>query len=211
MPAKKTSPADERRKEVLEFLGRDFGEAFNELREYDARIWDVTKFTFGELLVSIGAVWTIFSIATGQNPPGLLANRWELVGAIILIVSFLFSFLAVQVILRTRTYFVTTARYINAQRHFFFYELKPPVYPDLTKYYTRINEPKFFDFDSTELWSVYFIILVSSAVFGFGIGLLAHYLTLPGMPAFLLGAGVFLAASILEIVYASRYLSKKEK
>jgi len=211
MPDKKAKPADERRKEVLDFLGKDFDQAFSELREYDGRIWDVTKFTFGELLVSIGAVWTIFSIATAEKAPALLANRWELVGAIILIVSFLFSFLAVQVILRTRTYFVTTARYINAQRHFFFYELKPPVYPDPTKYYTRINEPKYFDFDSTELWSVYTIILVSSAVFGFGIGLLAHYLALPGMPAFLLGAGVFLAASVGEIVYASRYLSKKEK
>jgi len=207
---KQAKSTEDHRKEVLDFLSADFGEAFSQLREYDTRIWDVTKFTFLELLAGIGAVWTIFTVANGDKAPAPLTPVWELVGAILLIISFLFSFLAVHLVLRTRVYFVRVARYINAQRHFYF-SLDPSVYPNESKYYTRFDKPEYNDADSTELWSVYAINVVSSFVFGLGVGLLANYFKMPNVPSIVLGIVVWLVFTVLEVTYSHWYLSREDK
>ncbi len=103
-----------------------------------------------------------------------------------------------------------TARYINAQRGFFFGQL-PPVYPNTSKYYTHADQPAYFDADSTELWSVYTIEVVSSFVFGFGVGLLAHFFGAPEMAAILAGLGVWLISAGGQLAFSAWYLRTKEK
>jgi hypothetical protein len=206
-----TISQDEERKEVMTFLGKDFDQAFSMLREYDGRIWEITKFSFLQLVASIGAVWTIYSFAHAKEPPAMPSNLWELISAILLIISFLFSFLGIQLILRTRVYFVRTARYINGQRGFFFSK-NPPIYSNPSNYYKDPAMPLYYEIGSSELLSAYTIIVVSAFVFGFGIGLLTHYFNLlMEVPAIVLGIMVWLVMAVVEFRYAGSYLSGKDK
>lgn len=199
---------DEYHKEAISFLGRDYGEAFSQLREYDNQIWEITKFSFLQLVGSIGAVWAVFSLANGKDAPPILTVQWELVGSIILIISFLFSMLAVQYIMRIRVYFAATARYINDHRNFFLSTI-PIGFRNRSGYYMTYQYPKAFDKGSTQLLSTYFISVVSSFNLGFGIGLLANYLKMPEINALILGIVVWLVSGALEIAYAVYYLKSK--
>lgn len=199
---------DEYRKEAVGFLARDYGEAFSQLRAYDSQIWEITKFSFLQLLASIGAVWTVFSLANGKDAPAILTSQWVLVSAIILIISFLFSLLAVQFILRIRVYFAVTARYINEHRNFFLSTI-PIGFRNQSGYYNNYKYPKAFDVGSTQLLSTYFISMVSTFVLGFGIGLLANYLKMPETDALILGIVVWLISGILTIGYSVHYLKSK--
>ena len=203
-----SNQGDEYHKESINFLGRDYGEAFSQLREYDKQIWEITKFSFLQLVGSIGAVWAVFSLAFGEHAPPILASQWELVGAVILIISFLFGLLAVQIILRTRVYFAVIARYINEQRGFFLSTV-PLGFRNRSGYYTNFQFPKAFDAESTQLLSAYVISIVASFVAGFGSGLLASYLGMPEGNAILLGIAVWLITGAFEIVYAVSYLKSK--
>ncbi len=199
---------DAYQKEAISFLARDYGEAFSQLREYDKQIWEITKFSFLQLVGSIGAVWAVFLLANGKDAPSILTGQWELVGSIVLIISFLFSVLAVQYILRIRVYFAATARYINDHRNFFLSTI-PMGFSNRSRYYMNYRFPKAFDRGSTQLLSAYFISIVSSFILGFGIGLLLDYLKIPGVNALILGIIVWLVSGTSEIVYAVYYLSSK--
>lgn len=201
----------EYRKEAVAFLSRDYGEAFLQLRAYDSQIWEITKFSFLQLLGSIGAVWAVFSLANSKDTPAVLTSQWELVSAIILIVSFLFSLLAVQFILRIRVYFAITARYINDHRNYFLTAM-PVGFRNRSGYYDNYKFPKAFDAGSTQLLSTYFINTVSAFVLGFGVGLLANYLKIPEIQALMIGIGVWFISGVLMIGYSVYYLkSKKDK
>lgn len=200
---------DEYRKEAIRFLGRDFGESFTQLREYDRQLWEITKFSFLQLVGSIGAVWAVFSLASGKDAPTMLTSLWKLVGSIILIISGLFGLLAVQYILRQRVYFVATARYINDHRDFFLSTM-PIGFRNRSKYYTNYKQPKAFDKGSTQLLSTYFICVVNSLVFGFGVGLLAHYLGMAPASAAILGVVIWLASATLEIAHSVIHLRSKQ-
>ena len=199
---------DEYHKEAISFLGRDYGEAFTQLRAYDKQLWEIAKFSFLQLVGSIGAVWAVFSLANGKDAPSILAAQWELVGSIMLITSFLFSILAAQYIVRTRVYFAATARYINDHRNFFLSTI-PIGFRNRSGYYTNYQFPKAFDRGSTQLLSAYFINVVSSFILGFGVGLLAHYLGMTAEVASILGIVVWLISGTLEIAYAVHYLQSR--
>jgi hypothetical protein len=201
---------EQKRKDLIDFLGQDFTEAYTLLRNYDSRIWEMTQFCFLQFMGSIGAVWTIFSFANGKDAPAILTDQWELVSAILLIVSFLFSLLAVQWILRTRVYLVRQAKYIDNLRRFYFAN-NPTGFENTTQYYAQPEKQKHFDADSTELHSVYFINLVSGFVLGFGIGLLAHYLGAPVFNSLYLGIAVWVSASAIKIGYSILYLVRKDR
>jgi hypothetical protein len=199
---------EEYHKEAIGFLGRDYGEVFSQLREYDKQLWEITKFSFLQLVGSIGAVWTVFALANGKEAPAVLKTQWELVGAIILAISFLFSLLAVQYIVRIRVYFAATARYINDYRGFFLSTM-PVGFRNRSGFFANHQYPKAFDQGSTQLLSTYFISVVSSFNLGFGAGLLAHYVGMAGTNALILGIVVWLVSCALEILYAIYYLMSK--
>ncbi len=162
---KKPDREEEYRKEAISFLGRDFDQAFDQLRAYDAQIWEILKYSFGQLLGSIAAVWAIFSFATATEAPSIMSNLWKPVGATILVISFLFGLMAVQLIVRNRGYFAETARYINEQRSFFF-SSRPMGFKNLTDYYTDYSQPKRFNAGSTQVLYVYVIAFISSILLG---------------------------------------------
>lgn len=199
---------DEYHKEAISFLGRDYSEAFSQFRAYDKQIWEITRFSFLQLVGSIGAVWVVFMLANGKDAPLILTMHWKLVGSIILIISFLFSLLAVQYIMRIRVYFATTARYINDHRNFFLSTL-PIGFRNRSRYYANYQYPKAFDRGSTQLLSTYFISVVSSFNLGFGIGLLASFLGMTEVNASILGIIVWLVSSTVEITYAIYFLKSK--
>lgn len=199
---------DEYHKEAISFLERDYSEAFTQFREYDNQVWEITKFSFLQLVGSIGAVWTVFALANGKDAPSILTRQWKLVDSIILIVSFLFSMLAVQYIVRIRVYFAATARYINDHRSFFLSTM-PIGFCNRSRFYTNYEYPKAFDKGSTQLLSTYFISVVSSFNLGFGVGLLANYLGMAETNALIFGIAIWLVSGALEIAYAVYYLKSK--
>jgi len=197
----------EYRKESIDFLRRDYGEVFSQLREYDKQVWEITKFCFLQLVGSIGAVWAVFSLASAEDAPNILNIHWELVSSIILIISFVFSLLVVQYIMRTRVYFSTAARYINDHRDFFLSSM-PLGFSNRSGFYKTYNYPKSFDKGSTQLISIYFVSVISSFNFGFGIGLLVNYLRLPIDPI-VLGILIWLVFSFLLVSYTVFCLKAK--
>jgi len=207
---KKSDQADEYDKEAISFLGRDYGEAFSQLRAYDAQIWEILKYSFGQLIASIAAVWVIFTLANGENPPAILSNIWKLVSAIILMISFAFGVLAIQLILQNRVYFTDVARYINDQREFFL-SSKPAGFSNRSEYYTDWHKPKPFDFNSTQFLSVIVIALISSILLGFSGGLIGFYIGLQDVFSILIGAAVVVVSLTITIFCSIHYLKAKKE
>lgn len=202
-----TKPADEYTKESIAFLGRDYGQIFDQLRYYDTQMWDIFKFSFGQLIASIAGVWAVFSLAHGENAPVILTANWKLVGAVILIISFIFSLLAVQLIMRNRVYFSAAARYINDQRGFFL-NGKPLGFSNRSKYYTDHTLPKPFDKDSTQYVWVRVLNWIGALLLAFGGGLLAGYIN--AYVAFGFGLLVWVVAGYLSDKYTREYLEEKK-
>ena len=200
--------SEEYKKEAINFIGRDYAEVFQQMRKYDDEIWDITKFSFLQLVGSIGATWAIFSLAYSKDADPLLGTLWEVVGAMILLISFLFGLLAVQFILRIRVYFVVTARYINEQRGFFL-SSRPVGLSNRSGFYMNRYYPKAFDPGSTHLLAVYIISLICSLLFGLGIGLMLHYFGMAIVRATLTGIVAWMLMSLLSIGYGIYYLRSK--
>ncbi len=200
--------SEEYKKEAINFIGRDYAEVFQQLRKYDDEIWDITKFSFLQLVGSIGATWAVFSLAYAKDADPILRTLWEVVGAIILFISFLFGLLAVQFILRIRVYFVFTARYINEHRDFFL-SSRPIGLSNKSGFYMNIHHPKAFDPGSTHLLAVYIISLICSLLFGLGLGLLLHYFGMPVVRATLTGVIAWMLMSLLSVGYGIYYLRSK--
>jgi hypothetical protein len=201
---------DEYLKESIKFLESDFSEANTHFRAYDAQIWEITKFSFLELIGSIGAVWTVFALTGSADAPDLIKPLWGLVGSIILILSYCFCGLAILYIMRIRVYFVRTAWYINDQRNFFLSTI-PIGFGNRSNYYTDYKSPEINDGDSTQLISTYFLSILSSFNLGLGIGLLLFYLKVLPVYALLIGMIAWIVVSIVEIRYVIVYLKRQGK
>jgi hypothetical protein len=206
---KKPDPADEYRKEAVSFLGRDYGEAFSQLRAYDTQIWEIMKYSFGQLVGSVAAVWVIFTLSNGANPPAILRDVWKLVSSIILMISFFFGLLAIQLILRNRVYYSAVARYINDQREFFF-SIKPIGFSNRSKYYTDWNKPEPFNASSSQILMVYVIALISALLLGLSAGLFGYYLDLKVEWAVIFGIVAWLNSFVGSTWYALQYLENKK-
>jgi len=149
-----------------EFLTHDFDQCNEQLRHYDNMSWDITKFSFVELLVGITAIWAIFGFAkTPENADSYLSHNYLIVIPIILGICYIFSLLASFLISRNRVYYAKAARYINEHRRFSL-ELKPLGFSNSSKFYTSIDEPHTFNTCSTHLVSLYVLQLISAILFG---------------------------------------------
>lgn len=203
-----TKPEQSYIKEAVAFMGRDYEQTFDQLRHYDDQMWDVFKFSFGQLVASIAGVWTIFALANGKEAPDILKEQWEVVGAALLIISFIFSILAVQLIMRNRVYFAAAARYINDQRGFFLAG-RPLGFGNRSNYFTDYTYPRSFDKDSTQYVWVVVLSLIGALQLGFGLGLLAEYLGMIIFGAILLGLLIWVISGAGIIGYTIIYLRNK--
>lgn len=134
----------------------DFQQAFYMLRHYDDVNWNLTKFAFGQVLVTLGACWTIFYKSSELQNNKVLQD-YSLIGmVIILLLSAGFSLMTIFAICKNRSYFVRVSRYINEHRHFAL-ECKKEVISNISKMWDNPNFPKVKDWCSTQMICLYLL------------------------------------------------------
>lgn len=139
-----------------QLLVNDFQQAFYMLRHYDEVNWNLTKFAFGQILVSLGACWTIF-YKSNELSTNIVLQDYSLIGmVIILLLSAGFSLMTILAICKNRSYFVRVSRYINEHRHFAF-ECKKEVFINISKMWNNPNFPKVKDWCSTQMICLYLL------------------------------------------------------
>lgn len=150
----------------MEFLKSDFDQSYQQLRHYDSLNWDITKFSFIQLLLSVSAIWGLYSFSQDtKNSHSFVTDNFNLIVPTIIGGSYVFSLLASFLISRNRVYFAKTARYLNEHRKFSLSQ-NPAGFKNYTKFYTNLNFPNAFNIWSTHLVCLYVIQIVSSVYFG---------------------------------------------
>lgn len=143
-----------------QLLIEDFSQSMEMHRHYDSLNWQITKFAFGEILVAIGACWTVFSLEATQAMP--LSLKW-FVMFLICLASWLFGLLSIYTIVKNRRYFVRTARHINELRHHVL-KRKPYGFENMAKFWEDSNYPKVRDWSSTQFISLYMMSVLAMSV-----------------------------------------------
>ncbi len=208
VPWEQRDPADapdDRLKAAIDFLAQDYDRVFEQMRKYDDQILDLTKTSFAQLVAVIGAVWVIYSFAFKDSPSEFYQNLWTLPSGILLIISFLFSLVVIQLILRNRVYFAAAARYINDHRDFYL-STKPLGFANRSGYYTDFTLPQPFNRSSSQYLFVVIITLASSFLLGLGAGLLAAYFGV--IPNIAIGLGIlsWIIVCVATTIYVEIYL-----
>jgi hypothetical protein len=146
-------------KEALRFLERDFNQCFQQMRHYDAQIFDILKFMFTAYSALIGIALGLyqFGIKEGKD---LAAPAVAMLAIGLIIGLFMFA-----LVVRNRVYFVQVARYINEQRGFFF-QFSPLGFKNKVKMYTNHMQPPYFNWRSSHSWLCYIISILNSILFG---------------------------------------------
>jgi adenylylsulfate kinase len=103
-PLKPTEPP-------LDYCGQllinDFTQSMYTHRHYDTMNWQITKFAFSEILVAIGACWSVFNWDLAKET---IPNLKWIVMLIICIASLFFGIISIITIVKNRVYFVRTSR-----------------------------------------------------------------------------------------------------
>lgn len=152
-------------------LIEDFSQSMEMHRHYDSMNWQITKFAFGEILVAIGACWSVFNWdLSNETIPNL---KW-LVMFIICLASWLFGILSIYSIVKNRYYFVRTARHINELRHHVL-QRKPYGFTNEANFWDDSTYPKVRDWSSTQFISLYIMSLMTMLVcFAMGYSILRY-------------------------------------
>lgn len=149
-----------------QILVNDFTQSMYTHRHYDSMNWQITKFAFGEILVAIGACWSVFNWdLTKETSPNL---KW-IVMFIICLASLVFGLMSIFTIVKNRVYFVRTARHINELRHHVL-SRQPYGFKNEAKFWEDPTYPSVRDKDSTQFVSIYMLVflnmfLAAAAVF----------------------------------------------
>lgn len=139
-----------------QLLVNDFQQAFYMLRHYDDVNWNLTKFAFGQVLVSLGACWTIYYKSCELTNNKVLQD-YSLIGMIlILLLSAAFSFMTIIAICKNRSYFVKVSRYINEHRYFTL-ACKRDIFSNISKIWNNPKYPKVKDWGSTQMICLYLL------------------------------------------------------
>ena len=143
-----------------ELLVNDFSQSMEMHRHYDSLNWQITKFAFGEILVAIGACWSVFNWdLSNKTIPNL---KW-LVMFFICLASWLFGILSIYTIVKNRRYFVRTARHINELRHHVLHR-KPYGFSNDAHFWDNPTYPKVRDWSSTQFVSLYIMSLMTMLI-----------------------------------------------
>lgn len=139
-----------------ELLVCDFQQAFYMLRHYDDVNWNLTKFSFGQILVSLGACWTVFFEANKANALPILKLNYSIAIFILLILSSAFTLISILGICKNRTYFVKVSRYINEHRKVAINKNNVG-FANESKMWNNPNFPKNVDWGSTQMICLYLL------------------------------------------------------
>jgi len=143
-----------------QLLIEDFSQSMEMHRHYDSLNWQITKFAFGEILVAIGACWTVFTLE-----PETMSNqnlKW-FVMFLICLISWLFGVLSIYTIVKNRSYFVRTARHINDLRNHVL-QRKPYGFDNKANFWADPSKPKVRDWRSTQFTSLYMLTALTMLV-----------------------------------------------
>jgi hypothetical protein len=159
-------------------LINDFQECMGMLRYYDSVNWDVTKFAFGQVMVVIGACWSILNFAKNDNQDILdvLSSNsgTRYIIALLLLFSALFVLLSILVIVKNRTYFVKMSRYLNECRD---YAIQNNVigFDNKSNMWHDYNYPKIIDWFSTQMLCFYLLVLLFMILSSCSLGIIIQY------------------------------------
>ena len=143
-----------------QLLIEDFSQCMEMHRHYDSMNWHITKFAFGEILVAIGACWTVFNLDMAKDTiPDL---KW-IVMLLICAASLIFGLMAIFTIVKNRVYFVRTARHINELRHHVL-QRKPYDFKNKARFWEDPEYPAVRDYDSTQFVSLYMLVFLNMAI-----------------------------------------------
>lgn len=173
-PIKMPSPLNLGRKDETDmekycekFMSDDFTQCMYMLRHYDSINWEITKYTVTEMLVAVGACWSIYNWSQPTETKSDTLDIGMPIIAIICFASFLFGILALLLIGKNRSYFALTSRHINEYRKHAL-SSKPLGFENTAKYWNDPSYPKTFDKSSTQMYSFYLIAIFSVSMLGFG-------------------------------------------
>ena len=139
-----------------QLLVNDFQQAFYMLRHYDDVNWNLTQFSFGQILVSLGACWTIFFEANKSNALSILRSYYSVGIFVLLVLSAAFILISILGICKNRTYFVKVSRYINEHRKFAL-DNSELSFHNVSKMWNNPKMPKNLDWCSTQLICLYLL------------------------------------------------------
>jgi len=156
-PLKPTEPP-------LDYCGQllinDFTQSMYTHRHYDTMNWNITKFAFGEILVAIGACWSVFNWDLAKET---IPNLKWIVMLIICIASLFFGIISIITIVKNRVYFVRTSRHINELRHHVLLR-QPYGFKNESHFWEDPTYPKVIDKDSTQFLSLYMLIFLNMCI-----------------------------------------------
>lgn len=150
----------------LDYCGQlmveDFSQSMEMHRHYDSLNWQITKFTFGEILVAIGACWTVFNWDFAKDTTPNL--KW-IVMFVICSASLVFGIISIFTIVKNRVYFVRTSRHINELRHHVL-RRQPYGFMNESNFWENPHYPRVKDYDSTQFLSLYMLIFLNMVMAG---------------------------------------------
>lgn len=147
---------NDKKQHSKQLLINDFQQAFYMLRHYDEVNWNLTKFSFGQILVSLGACWTIFFEANKANASLILKSYFAIAIFILLILSAAFTLISILGICKNRTYFVKVSRYINEHRRYAI-NYNEIDFNNISKMWSNPAYPQNIDWGSTQMLCLYLL------------------------------------------------------
>lgn len=149
----------EHQKEALKFLERDFNQCFQQMRHYDAQIFDVLKFMFTAYSALIGTSIGLYQLGLKV---GKDLSSPAIAAVVIGLTLGLFMF---ALTVRNRLYFVQVVRYINEQRGFFL-KYNPLGFENKSRMYTNHKHPPYFNWRSSHSWLCYIVATLNATLLG---------------------------------------------
>ena len=182
----------EEQKQTLEFLKLDFQECFEQMRHYDRLVWQVA---IGIFSLDAAILAVVFN---------LLKTKYfslKILGLFIILGGCIIGLFALWFLLKNRIYYVKVARFINEVRKHYL-ERKPLGIKNMAGLYTNPEYPKYNNLFSSQLASVYIIIIMNSFYLLIGTIFLTKSLVVSTL--------VFTAFLIFQLAITICFLSLKE-
>ena len=190
-------PLSEIEKEAVKFLELDFNQCFQQMRHYDAQIFDILKFMFT-------AYSALIAVALGLYQFGLKEGKDLSLPAIAALgVGLILGLFMFALVIRNRVYFVQVTRYVNEHRGFFL-KNKPIGFENKSKMYTNHEQPPYFNWRSSQSWLCYIVAVLNSILFGTLV-----YIAYPcAWTAVISGSSLL---CVIQLFIAVMYLKSREK
>lgn len=180
------------------FMSDDFTQCMYMLRHYDSMNWDITKFVVSEMLLAVGACWSIYTYYMGSKSAdtNIPKENMFVVLLAICVASTLFGILSLLLIGKNRKYFALTSRSINEYRNHAIKD-KPLGFANIAGYWNKPDYPKTFDVFSTQMMCFYLVAVFTSVMAGASCFMLGNILEYPLMAITIVVSLVFFVVTLL--------------